>query len=215
MPDKCRGGVFRVRYHPIWKTQPLSHDFPVDSTTWAFLERIDEDLAARIKTCRCCGGNLHAASYPRKPRGVERPLVAEARRLSFCCTREGCRRRVTPPSVRYFGRRGGLRLRVLDSHVAGSSKSRVPSGCRTSGHRQTHTSALAALVARGLRRDPPVAQVAHPFPKTADDAAVIAGRDVLRSGGSPATTVTIDEQVRRRVVRVRRTCRLFKLKRGI
>ena len=81
----------------------MSHDFPVDSTTWAFLERIDEDLAARIKTCPHCGGNLHAASYPRKPRGVERSIVDGARRLSFCCA--GCRRRVTPPSVRYFGRR--------------------------------------------------------------------------------------------------------------
>ena len=83
----------------------MSHDFPVDSTTWAFLERIDEDLAARIKSCPHCGGDLHAASYPRKPRGVERSLVAGARRLSFCCAREGCRRRITPPSVRYFGRR--------------------------------------------------------------------------------------------------------------
>ena len=26
-------------------------------------------------------------------------------RLSFCCAREGCRRRTTPPSVRYLGRR--------------------------------------------------------------------------------------------------------------
>jgi hypothetical protein len=30
---------------------------------------------------------------------------AYERRLSFCCSREGCRRRVTPPSVRFFGRR--------------------------------------------------------------------------------------------------------------
>ncbi len=42
---------------------------------------------------------------PRKPSGVERPLVAGERRLSFCCAREGCGCCVTPPSVRYFGRR--------------------------------------------------------------------------------------------------------------
>ncbi len=180
---------------PKWKTRPLSHDFPVDSTTWAFLERIDEDLAAH--PCPHCGGRLR----PRKPRGVERPLVAGARRLSFCCAR--CRRRVTPPSVRYAAGVRGLRLRVSDSHVAGEAKSRVPVG--PSGRWQTYASAVAAVVARDLRRDLPVAQAAHPFLKTADDAA--AGRDVLRPGGSSATAIAVDEQVRRRGTR--RTCRLF------
>jgi hypothetical protein len=44
-------------------------------------------------------------NYPRKPRGP-RDLPDEYRyRLSFCCARDGCRKRVTPPSVRFLGRK--------------------------------------------------------------------------------------------------------------
>lgn len=50
---------------------------------------------------------LLRADYPRKPRGVAHVVLEESysRRLSFCCEREGCRRRVTPESVRFLGRR--------------------------------------------------------------------------------------------------------------
>ena len=50
--------------------------------------------------------DLHRAHYPRKPRGV--PPAHESdytTRLSFCCARDGCRRRTTPASVRFLGRR--------------------------------------------------------------------------------------------------------------
>ena len=66
----------------------------------------DVDLAATAHTLCCpCGGVLHRANYPRKPRGGG--LVFEAlcsTRFSFCCARDGCRRRTTPPSVRFLGR---------------------------------------------------------------------------------------------------------------
>ncbi|MGH8524208.1 MAG: hypothetical protein ACREXY_08335 [Gammaproteobacteria bacterium] len=53
-----------------------------------------------------CGGVLHSARYPRKPRGGPRGLGPEYEtRLSFCCAKEGCRRRTTPPSVRFLGQR--------------------------------------------------------------------------------------------------------------
>jgi len=56
--------------------------------------------------CRACGGRLHSARYPRKPRGGPDELGPSYEwRFSFCCAREGCRRRTTPPSVRYLGRR--------------------------------------------------------------------------------------------------------------
>jgi hypothetical protein len=49
---------------------------------------------------------LHRANYPRKPRGGGDDLPEEfGCRLSFCCDREGCRKRVTPPSVRFLGRK--------------------------------------------------------------------------------------------------------------
>lgn len=59
-----------------------------------------------------CGGTLHRANYPRKPRGIPPGVGAGAGdepglelRLSFCCAREGCRRRHTPSSLRFLGRR--------------------------------------------------------------------------------------------------------------
>jgi len=53
-----------------------------------------------------CGGPLHYANYWRKPRGGPPDLdqLFELR-YSLCCGREGCRRRVMPPSVRFWGSR--------------------------------------------------------------------------------------------------------------
>lgn len=78
-----------------------------DATFWAFLLRIDRQLAEACRKEGCsCGGRLHGANYPRKPRGGARDLPKEYRyRLSFCCDRDGCRKRVTPPSVRFLGRK--------------------------------------------------------------------------------------------------------------
>jgi len=80
-----------------------------DAKLWRLLLRFDEDLAAEVRSRGCphCGAALHSARYPRKPRGVGRAVLGEeyAWRLSFCCAREGCRRRATAPSVRFLGRR--------------------------------------------------------------------------------------------------------------
>lgn len=75
---------------------------------YEFLWWIDQDLAVQAQAADCpCGGKLHSARYPRKPRGAPRGLLGPeyGHRLSFCCEREGCRRRTTPPSVRFLGRR--------------------------------------------------------------------------------------------------------------
>ena len=71
------------------------------------LARIDHDIAETTCTegCPHCGGNLHSARYPRKPRCVTELSPESNWRLSFCCAAEGCRRRTTPPSVRFLGRR--------------------------------------------------------------------------------------------------------------
>lgn len=83
------------------------HDVLCDARFYRTLAKFDEDLAAQARAVGCpCGGRLHSARYPRKPRGGPADLGAEyERRLSFCCAEDGCRRRVTPPSVRYLGRR--------------------------------------------------------------------------------------------------------------
>jgi hypothetical protein len=76
---------------------------------WLYLrlQKQDDDLAAEARAAGCeCGGKLHSARYRRKPRGG--PIgIGDGydRRWSFCCAEEGCRRRVTPPSVRFLGRK--------------------------------------------------------------------------------------------------------------
>jgi hypothetical protein len=85
----------------------MYHDLPRAATFWAFLFTIDQDFAetARNKGCPC-GGRLHCANYLRKPRGTPVQLGTEqCTRLSFCCDRDGCRKRVTPSSVRFLGRK--------------------------------------------------------------------------------------------------------------
>ena len=70
------------------------------------LEHGDEDLARECREggCELCGGVLHSAKYARKPRGPE-GVEAWDRRHSFCCEEEGCRKRHTPPSLRFLWRR--------------------------------------------------------------------------------------------------------------
>lgn len=84
----------------------MDHRLLRDVSFWTFLLAVDQDLARTACQQGCpCGGRLHRADYPRKPRGGPEDLPAECgRRLSFCCEREGCRKRVTPPSTRFLGR---------------------------------------------------------------------------------------------------------------
>jgi len=77
-----------------------------DKTLFEFLEKCDTDLAESCRQGGClhCPGKLHRADYQRKPRGG--PEVAEPiYRDSFCCDQDGCRKRHTPPSVRFLGRK--------------------------------------------------------------------------------------------------------------
>src|ERR1041385_6911609 len=75
-----------------------------------FHELIETDrrevVAAQREGCPTCGGRLDRADFPRKPRGLpacwEEPC---SRRFILCCSGEGCRRRLPPPSVRFLGRR--------------------------------------------------------------------------------------------------------------
>ncbi len=86
-----------------------------DASFFELLRRIDEDRAGRARQEGCpCGGVLHSARYRRKPRGGPPGLPAEwGLRESFCCAQDGCRRRSTPPSVRFLGRKVFFGLVVL------------------------------------------------------------------------------------------------------
>ena len=79
------------------------------------LLKFDEELAAEARARGCeCGGALHSARYSRKPRGGPEELGSEMNvRFSFCCAREGCRRRATPPSLRFLDRKVFFAVIVL------------------------------------------------------------------------------------------------------
>ena len=72
------------------------------------LFRFDQDVARRFgrEGCRC-GGSLNVANFRRSPRGLGPAVSTQLRsliamRFSFCCSR--CRKRTTPPSLRFHGR---------------------------------------------------------------------------------------------------------------
>jgi hypothetical protein len=95
---------------------PLYQTLLRDSSFFELLLRFDDDLAATVRQAGCavCGGALHSARYQRKPRGGPPGLGSEyALRQSFCCATEGCRRRATPPSLRFLGRKVFFGLWVL------------------------------------------------------------------------------------------------------
>lgn len=82
---------------------------------WAALFSLDQKLAAKVRLGGCsCGGVLHRADFLRKPRGGPSDLPRRyCYRFSFCCSREGCRKRVTPPSVRFLGRKVYLHAVII------------------------------------------------------------------------------------------------------
>jgi hypothetical protein len=100
-----------------------------DARLFSFLRQCDEEMAAETLAGGCrCGGALHRADYPRKPRGGSTEEGhGDEKRLSFCCDREGCRKRATPPSVRFLGRRVylGAVVVLVSAMVCGPTPARV------------------------------------------------------------------------------------------
>ena len=92
----------------------MCHAFLNDARFYRFLFDIDQDIARQVQAGGCsCGGVLHSACYPRKPRGIRSNWDESYNtRLSFCCAEEDCRRRSTPPSVRFLGRKVYLGVMV-------------------------------------------------------------------------------------------------------
>lgn len=107
---------------PLWEslffdqeeeTVSVCHALLEDPKFLALLLRIDHELAAQARADGCrCGGALHRADYPRKPRGCAAGVRPDcSSRLSFCCAE--CRKRSTSMSVRFLGRRVYLALAVV------------------------------------------------------------------------------------------------------
>lgn len=95
----------------------LSHAWIPDINFFHLLDAEDVRVVAEVKAAGCphCGGRLDRADYPRKPRGGDVGMAGEllGQRRSLCCAREGCRRRNTPPSLVFLGRRVYLAITVV------------------------------------------------------------------------------------------------------
>lgn len=88
----------------------LCQCYLADRSVYELLEKCDADLAekCRLAGClKCEEGKLHRADYERKPRGGPKDPAGpkQTYRDSFCCDQDGCRKRHTPPSVRFLGRK--------------------------------------------------------------------------------------------------------------
>jgi hypothetical protein len=69
---------------------------------------VDRERAAAMREagCEVCGSPLHSAHFTRKPRGGPAGLGGEHDlRFSLCCANRECRKRHTPPSLRFLGRK--------------------------------------------------------------------------------------------------------------
>ena len=91
----------------------MCHALLLDPKFLFILLQIDVELAREARAVGCaCGGALHRADFPRKPRACPSEVRDDfSTRFSFCCNR--CRRRTTSMSVRFLGRRVYLSLAVV------------------------------------------------------------------------------------------------------
>jgi len=103
----------------------------------SFLEKlisIDLELLEKDwnRPCPRCGGRLDRSDFVRKPRGIEVEPNGFCLRFSLCCRQDGCRKRLTPPSVRFFNRRVWVApVFLVASILAGdSSKSQIVEFCK-------------------------------------------------------------------------------------
>lgn len=79
-----------------------------DTRFYELLLGFDRQIAETAHADRCpkCGAALHWGSWERKPRGGQVGLEPRHRlRFSLCCAKDGCRKRETPGSLRFLGRK--------------------------------------------------------------------------------------------------------------
>src|SRR5271157_1216306 len=166
------------------RTDPVYQAVLADAKFHEQLLVFDRDLAGCVRAARCriCGGALHSAPYDRKPRGGPAGLGQEyAERFSFCCAVDGCRKRATPPSLRFLGRHvylatvvtliSALMLGTTPSRLAAVHLHRQPLRAGRDGRRGAadRSRGLAGLAARAVRRrSRTAAPVLAALPRAAD-----------------------------------------------
>lgn len=110
----------------------MSHELGLDVKFYAALYAVDVAEAQRVRDggCPVCSGPLDAANFERKPRGDlgEAAAALCGLRLSLCCRVEGCRRRATPASVRFLGRKVYVAAVVVIASVMGGAMQMIGRG---------------------------------------------------------------------------------------
>ena len=81
------------------------NDCTIHIRFFLLLRDMDLVLAKEAKDGNCphCGGVLDVSNYARKPRGLAGTDPCDHIRFSFTCRK--CEKRLTPPSVRFLGRK--------------------------------------------------------------------------------------------------------------
>ena len=96
-----------------------------------FLLKIDKDIAKLIQEGRCiyCGEKLDAAHFRRKEGfGIPKNCGDDCLiRFSFCCRKDGCRRRATAPSLRFLPGKSYLTviISLMSIMTHGATKDRL------------------------------------------------------------------------------------------
>ena len=123
-----------------------------ESNLYQSLHQLDGELALEAQKEGCeCGGVLHRALYPRKPRGAPASTSRDYQwRWSFCCSEEGCRRRRTPPSVLFLGRKVYFAaVVILVSGITPGTDTREDFEARGTGRRERADDQPMATVVAG------------------------------------------------------------------
>lgn len=134
MLDLRSGGATNLCLNQFQGRHAMINSDLVNSDVRRFLLAVDQDLAAqaRARGCTHCGGVLHSALYPRKVSDTSSNERTEcSMRMSFCCNT--CRKRTTPASVRYFGRRrysavAMVLLSAMQTGIAASALAELRAG---------------------------------------------------------------------------------------
>ncbi len=86
----------------------MYHPLLTDARFHNSLFDLDRLIAEQVRQSQCplCFGNLNQSNFPRKPRGVPEDTDPDYHiRFSLCCSTDGCRKRFTPPSMRFLSRK--------------------------------------------------------------------------------------------------------------
>ena len=86
----------------------MYHPLLTDARFHNSLFDLDRLIAEQVRQSQCplCFGNLNQSNFPRKPRGVPEGTDPDYHiRFSLCCSTDGCRKRFTPPSMRFLSRK--------------------------------------------------------------------------------------------------------------